>query len=152
MLKNKCLTCFVFLILLFVIPGCKNRNDTQKAAVSQAPAAVEAPAVPTSNVSMHEAALNGQLEMVKDLLGKGLNVNLKDQDGRTPLMYASFNGYVEIIQLLIDNGAQVNVFDSYGRTPLMMASSGPYPEAVKILLDHKADPNERPEIWISIFA
>jgi ankyrin repeat protein len=140
MLKHKWLTCFVLLILLFVIQGCKNKNEAQKQVVKSAPAAVDAfEQVP--NVSMHEAALNGQLEMVKDLLGKGLNVNLKDQDGRTPLMYASFNGHVEIIQLLIDKGAQVNVFDSYGRTPLMMASSGPYPEAVKFLLDHNADPN-----------
>ena len=96
---------------------------------------------PDQNVSIHEAALTGQIIQVMNLLAEGLDINTLDQDGRTALMYSAFNGHAEIIKKLIEKGASVNLRDSFGRTALMMASSGSYPEAVKILLDHYADPN-----------
>ena len=140
MLKCKWLSCKVLLILFFVIPACKNKSEVQKEVVQTAPEAVDASEQAT-DVTIHEAALNGQLALVTDLLAKGINVNSKDQDGRTAIMYAAFNGHSEIIRVLIEKGAQVNVYDSFGRTSLMMAASGPNPEAVKLLLDHQADPN-----------
>jgi hypothetical protein len=96
---------------------------------------------PGQNVSIHEAALNGQMNQVKEMLEKGLDANTRDREGRTALMYASYNGHTEIAKMLIENGALVNLADSYGRTALMMASSGPFPATVKILLDKQADPN-----------
>jgi len=93
------------------------------------------------NVSIHEAALNGQLDQVTGILAEGLDVNTRDQEGRTALMYASYNGHSEIVKKLIEKGAQVNLTDSYGRTALMMASSGPFSATVKLLLDHQADPD-----------
>lgn len=140
MLKHKLSPFFALLILFFLFTGCKNKNEIQKPVVRPAKETINT-GEQLSSASIHEAALNGDLENLTDLLEKGTNINSKDPDNRTALMYAAFNGHTEIIRLLLDKGAVVNVFDSYGRTPLMMASSGPFPEAVKLLLDFKADPN-----------
>ncbi|HEX2967456.1 MAG TPA: ankyrin repeat domain-containing protein [Bacteroidales bacterium] len=91
--------------------------------------------------SLFEAALSGMKNEVIEIIDKGTDVNTKDEDGRTVLMYASFNGHSELINNLVLRGAKVNLQDINGRTALMLASSGPFPDAVKILLDHGADPN-----------
>lgn len=93
------------------------------------------------NISIHESALNGQMNRLIEGLEAGIDVNSRDQEGRTALMYASYNGHTEAIKILIEKGAHVNLADNYGRTALMMASSGPFPATVKMLLDNQADPN-----------
>jgi ankyrin repeat protein len=140
MIKHKWLILIVLLIPGFALTGCKT-GDENKKAVEKYVSDKAQQQVPVPVVSIHEAALNGQLTPVTDLLSQGFDVNSLDEDGRTALMYASFNGHVELIRKLIEKGAQINLYDIYGRTALMMASSGPYPDAVKVLLDHYADPN-----------
>lgn len=101
------------------------------------PSLPEAPA----GDSFFEAALSGAEEEVLKQLGEGTDINLRDGDGRTVLMYASFNGHAGLIKELLDRGAWVDIRDVNGRTALMLASSGPFPEAVRLLLEHGADPN-----------
>jgi len=90
---------------------------------------------------MNDAALNGELAKVEELIGLGADPNDIDQEGRTALMFAAFNGHTEIVRLLLDEGAEVGTRDALGRTALLYASTGPFPETVKLLLDHHADPN-----------
>jgi len=140
MLKFKWLTSLVLLILLLVITGCKNGDGVIKVAVKPVPVAVDA-IKQAPKISIHEAALIGQISVVMELLATGQNLDSLDLDGRTALMYASFNGYTDLVVKLIEKGAKINSADLYGRTALMMASSGPYAETVKVLLNHQADPN-----------
>ena len=129
-------------IFLVLFTSCKQGNkkvtsdpsseQTQKAAESQ---------VRTADPAIFEAALNGYQAEIIRLLESGININMKDEDGRTALMYAAFNGHTYIMQLLLEKGASVHLRDVNGRTALMLAASGPYPVAVKLLLDNKADPN-----------
>ena len=93
------------------------------------------------NISIHDAALNGQMSRLAEGLEAGIDVNSRDQEGRTALMYAAYNGHTQAIKILIEKGGLVNLADNYGRTALMMASSGPFPATVKMLLDNQADPN-----------
>ena len=60
---------------------------------------------PLPSVSIHEAALSGQSAQVTALLEARIDANLKDPEGRTPLMYASFNGHTEVIKALVKKGA-----------------------------------------------
>lgn len=50
------------------------------------------------------------------------NVNLKDENGRTPLMAAVFKNLAMIAEKLIENGADVNAQDNEGYSVLYYAA------------------------------
>ena len=68
------------------------------------------------------AAGGGDIEAVKEFLAAGVDVNAKDDDGATPLFYASWGDEKEIVELLIAKGADVNAKDVGGSTPLDWAT------------------------------
>ena len=39
------------------------------------------------------------------LISHGADVNAREEDGVTPLMYASYNGYAKVVEALLDAGA-----------------------------------------------
>ncbi len=90
---------------------------------------------------LHEAAYAGNLEEVTRLLEEGAAVDVRDLEGRTPLMWASFNGHTAVDALLLENGAAINAREVNGRTALMYASSGPFAETVELLLEKGAEVN-----------
>ncbi len=146
-MNHKLLIIIVLFTSLFVLTNCKTKNETKKELpVQPFPVTANSPATGNTsnaaqNISLPEAALNGQTDEVQKSLERGVNVDTRDEDGRTALMYAAFNGHKEIMEQLIKKGAAVNLTDNFGRTALMFASSGPYPDAVKLLLTNQADPN-----------
>ncbi len=127
-------------IPLLTLSDCKSKNEKGKevelAVLHNSDSTGKEPVM-----SIHVAALNGQISHVEKLLADGIIIDTLDPENRTALMYAAYNGHTDLIKTLIENGAAVNMQDINGRTALMMASSGPYPSAVKMLLDHNADPN-----------
>jgi len=62
-------------------------------------------------------------DMVEYLIGKGADVNLKDSEGKTALLWASSNS-LENAKILIDNGAKVNEAANDGMTPFLQATLG----------------------------
>ena len=130
----------VLIVTLIAFPGCRNKSGNKTEGIT--PVSVSTGIPDTVLISrIFEASLNGQLSQLKNLIDGGFDVNSRDKDGSTALMYAAYNGHVDVMRELILKGASINLQDSNGRTALMMASSGPFPAAVKILLDHQADPN-----------
>ena len=92
--------------------------------------------------SLHIAAKNGDLEMLKDLLenDSDIDVDLKDDDSCTPLHLAIENGHFAIVQELIEYEADVDSRrggDIY--TPLLIAVGKEYVEIVRELLKAGAD-------------
>lgn len=85
----------------------------------------------------------GYLDVVSLLIETGVDVNLKDVDGRTALHWSlSFdNHHLEIVSLLLEEGADVNHKDEYGETELMIASNYGYLEIVSKLLEEGTDVN-----------
>lgn len=96
---------------------------------------------PAEEEAMRQAALDGDLERVKELVKRGVNVNALDQEGHTALMFAAFNGHTEIVLELVGASAVVDRRDLMGRTALLYAATGPFPETVRALLDWGAEPN-----------
>lgn len=83
----------------------------------------------------------GNLEMIKYLLEKGADINVKNEDGSTALMTASMYGNLEIIKYLIENGADINAKDNDGSTALIYASKWGNLETVEYLVKNGADIN-----------
>ncbi len=83
------------------------------------------------------------IEYIKDFLARGGDINIRDSQGKTLLMYCIPFGNEEIFRFLIDNGADVNAKDKDKRTVLMYALEDFNNTAAKILIDNGADVNAR---------
>ena len=70
------------------------------------------------DVSIHDAAYFGNIEVVKRHLAAGVDVNLKTPTGLTSLHSAAFGDEKEAAELLITKGADVNAKNIKGETPL----------------------------------
>jgi|TARA_B100000678_G_scaffold180062_1_gene150228 ankyrin repeat protein len=88
------------------------------------------------DISIHEAAMKGNIEAVKQHLAAGTDVNVKDNIGLTPLHMAAGDGRKEVAELLIAKGAEVNVKNKYHKTPLDWAIDFKHPEITNLLRKH----------------
>jgi ankyrin repeat protein len=55
---------------------------------------------------------------VKCLLSSGVDINLPDQLGRSPLLEVSFAGQCDVIKCLLSSIADINLCDDNGQSPL----------------------------------
>jgi uncharacterized protein len=86
------------------------------------------------------ASFNGHIDIINMLLKAGAKVDLRDESGRTALMYASTGPFPKAVELLLENGADPNLVDDVEKfSPLMFAAAEGQLEVVKILLGNKAD-------------
>ena len=88
-----------------------------------------------------QAAFVCDFVKVRELLARGANPNVRDEDQRTPLHQAVLGSSVGLAGLLIESGADLNAQDSHGFTPLHFAAQEHLPEMVRILIGRGADPN-----------
>lgn len=92
------------------------------------------PIINVEGISLvHVAAIRNNAPILKELIARGLDVNLVDNYGQTPLHYASEQAGVEVIQTLLDAGATINSVDKNGKTPLMLAKNNPFKESLPYL-------------------
>ncbi len=85
-----------------------------------------------------QAAQDGDLRAVNDLLAKGAAIDEKGPFDSTALRQAAEFGRSDVVKLLLDRGADINMPDAGGDTPLMVASQKGHAEVVKILVDRGA--------------
>jgi ankyrin repeat protein len=81
--------------------------------------------------------LNDHEEMVKELVSAGADIEAKENQGCTPLHYASEN--LKMVIDLISAGADTEAKDKNGDTPLHFASSFGYLECVQEMVSAGAD-------------
>jgi ankyrin repeat protein len=60
---------------------------------------------------LYKAVGRGNIPLAKDLIKRGANVNIKNLEGNTPLLFALGRGYRELALLLIDAGADIDAKD-----------------------------------------
>jgi ankyrin repeat protein len=90
--------------------------------------------------AMMYAALHGELDLVKMLVGRKAEVN---KTGWTALHFAAANGHVEVIRFLLERHAYIDAESPNGTTPLMMAARQAQTTAVQVLVEEGADPTPR---------
>jgi hypothetical protein len=86
-----------------------------------------------------EAADEGDLDDVRDLLDRGGHVNAAVDGDGSPLIAAARAGHMDIVRLLLDRGADVNQAVAGDGAALIMAAREGHLEIVRLLLDRGAD-------------
>ena len=86
-----------------------------------------------------KAVENDNSEAVHVFLSSGINLEVKDERGWTPLMIAAANGQEKLTQLLINHGARLTARDVNGFTPLHWAAYQGMSNIVKLLLSKEVD-------------
>nr|XP_057921252.1 protein phosphatase 1 regulatory subunit 12C [Doryrhamphus excisus] len=71
--------------------------------------------------ALHQACIDGSMEMVSFLLEHGANVNQVDSEGWTPLHVAASCGYRDIADFLLRNGASLSAVNCDGDVPVDIA-------------------------------
>lgn len=79
------------------------------------------------------------IDKLKKLISKKVNVNATDADGTSALMYASQKQSLEMVRLLKENGADINAKDRRGNNALIYAIIDVWVPVVNYLLENGVD-------------
>jgi ankyrin repeat protein len=89
-----------------------------------------------------DAAMRGEVEVVRTLLRQGADANTAQGDGMTALHWAAENGSVQITEMLVFAGANLEAVTRLGDyTALHLASKAGQGRTAETLLEAGADPN-----------
>jgi uncharacterized protein len=117
----------------FVEAVRKNRIDEVRALLLKG-VDVNSRDVFGDNAGLHWAASLGLAEMARLLIDNGADVNVRNEEGYTPLHWAAGEGQKELVVILIIHGADVNAHNKRGWTPLRWAEAQSQKEIVRILV------------------
>ena len=94
------------------------------------------------SAEIHDAALKGDLAMVKEILAKDPSLlNAKGHNEKAPLHWAAQGGHLEVAKFLIAKGANVNELNIQKETPLVYAAEGGHLKLAELLIAKGADVN-----------
>lgn len=82
-----------------------------------------------------QAAAQGDLGVVQELLASGADPCCFDSRGCTPLMHAATQGHADVVRCLLDAGAPWNAVDSAGKCAGDFAMEAGHQAAFDVLLD-----------------
>ena len=123
-------------VLLMSISACGSKSENSegdKDQLTQEP-------VETPNMDIHTATLMGDLDVIKQHIAAGSDLNAKEPAvGSTPLISAAVFGKTEVAEALIEAGADVNLQNNEGSTALHSAAFLCRLEIVEMLLKNGAD-------------
>ena len=117
-------------------PKPKPVEPAAKVTRPELPAKKPATIAKPPEISIWEAARNGNIEAVRLHLTAGADANIRDEGGWVPLHGASGSGHKEIVELLLANGAKVNGPAMSGKTALDYASRAGHTETADLLRRH----------------
>ncbi|XP_046583700.1 ankyrin repeat domain-containing protein 27-like [Haliotis rubra] len=99
------------------------------------------------NNILHLACIGQHMTIVKDILSHDIiDVNSREQSGRTPLMLAATKGHHEVFDLLVNKGAVMALVDDDGNNILHLACFGRNVKIVNFIVSENiVDVNSRGE-------
>ncbi len=120
---------FTLAVILLAIACSESDNGTKTKSIIDKP-----------NIDIQTAILSDKLDIVKQHIDAGTDINRKDQiSGSTPLISASTFGKTAIVKALIDAKADLSIKNNEGATALHTAAFFCRVEIVQLLIDAKAD-------------
>jgi hypothetical protein len=89
--------------------------------------------------ALHQAAANGNVELLELLLSHGAQIDSFNSIGETPLHYAARFGSLKAVKILINEGAWIDQRTKHTRaTPLLIASESGHESIIRELLENGA--------------
>ncbi|WP_345980588.1 ankyrin repeat domain-containing protein [Sulfurimonas sp. HSL3-2] len=88
------------------------------------------------------AIITGDIKLINYLYNKGLNIDEKDVNLNTPLIYAVLNASpLHVIEFLCKKGASLDVKNRHAQSPLLLAIKNGHDEIADFLIDIGANIN-----------
>jgi ankyrin repeat protein len=99
---------------------------------------------PQSWTAAHLAAREGNTKIMSTLLtAPGINLQIRNREGRTPLHIAAMHNKIGAVKLLLQRHVKlIDMRDNMGRTAFLWAAPRGHVEVLKVLKQHGQDLNE----------
>ena len=88
---------------------------------------------------VHACAETGRDRLIRYLIRKRVNIDQRDQHGRTPLLKGLEEGHETVVKALLQNGADVNVRGKEDETALVVAIVNGRANIIRLLLENRGD-------------
>ncbi|XP_007896993.1 DNA-binding protein RFXANK [Callorhinchus milii] len=93
-------------------------------------------------LSIHQLAAQGDLNQLMKYLQQGdFLIDLQDEWGFTPLMWAAAFGEIAVVKYALEKGADPHILGKERESALALASVRGYTDIIVLLLDHGVDVN-----------
>ena len=98
----------------------------------------------TSNIDLWDATVDGDIQIVKQYLDAGGDVNVKDDEfySISLLHSAVRHNHEEMVSLLLENGADINIKSTNSNTALLLTGTHGNQVIAKLLVEAGANVNE----------
>lgn len=84
--------------------------------------------------ALFSAILKSRVPLLGSLLKSGIDVNVRNADGMTPLMAAASTGNLEIIRLLLAKNADPSITNNQNETAAAIAARSGHSQAASLLM------------------
>jgi ankyrin repeat protein len=91
------------------------------------------------DIFWEDAVKRGDVQIVLDLLGRGVNVDARDRYGQTAVMLAAHAGHRRLVETLVAHRANLDVTAKWGLSALMLAVIAGHAEIARLLARAGAD-------------
>lgn len=89
------------------------------------------------------AVEDARLDLVEELIGRGIELEAQDARGYTGLILAAYRGRIPILRLLLQAGANLNACDRHGNSVLLFAAQHGDIQIIRHLVERGANLNAR---------
>src|SRR6187431_364390 len=118
---------------LVLVGGCRDGQERARHELNAA-------SVPFTIADFIQAAHDGRSALLEEFLAAGMNPDVSNADGATPLRAAAAQGQGEAVKLLLAKGASATRTGPDGSSPLFAAVRSGDERSVKALIAAGADP------------